>query len=279
MEELRAGEGDEVVSLVVDHDRGGRLASLRVAGHELLVGADEGIGHPFGWGAFPLVPWAGRIRHGRVEVGSGRGARTVQLPLAMPPHAIHGTTCDRAWTPVGPGSSRIDLGPDWPWPGQVTQVLDLSPRSLTWTLVVEGGSHADPMPATVGWHPWFRRRLDGPEGPVPVTLDVPAEAMWRRDHEGIPDGTLVSPPPPGPWDDCFTGLIGPVTLAWDGIGSLHVDADAEHVVVFDELDVGVCVEPQTGPPDAHRSGEDLAWVTPDEPLVATTTWTWRFGPS
>ena len=42
----------------VDSAHGGRIASLRVYGEELLVGAGD---DPLAWGSYPLAPWAGRL--------------------------------------------------------------------------------------------------------------------------------------------------------------------------------------------------------------------------
>ena len=50
-------------SVSVDVAAGGRLARIRVAGEDLLV--DPGDRPSTGWGAFPMAPFAGRIRHGR----------------------------------------------------------------------------------------------------------------------------------------------------------------------------------------------------------------------
>jgi aldose 1-epimerase len=258
METLRAGDA----AVTIDHEHGGRLSSLVVAGHELLRGPGDDP-DPTSWGCFPLVPWAGRVRHGRFRFEG----RAIELPLNKPPHAIHGTTFDRPWEPTDPGALRCDLGPHWPWPGLVHQEVELTPRSLTLALRVEAA--AGPMPVSIGWHPWFCRHVGG----VDVQLVNPAERMWRRDAEGIPDGTLVEPTP-GPWDDCFTALIGPVELHWPGVLDLYVESDCEHVVVFDEPTDAVCVEPQSAPPDAHNSETDLAVVTSEEPLEVRTTWIW-----
>jgi aldose 1-epimerase len=43
--------------------------------------------------------------------------------------------------------------------------------------------------------------------------------------------------------------------------------------VFDEPEHAICVEPQTGPPDAFTL--DPVVVRPGEPLVATATWSWQ----
>ena len=259
METLRAGDA----SVTIDHAHGGRVSSLVIAGHELLVGADGPRADPIGWGCFPMAPWAGRIRDGRFRAGG----EEVRVPLNLPPHAIHGTAHVQPWEPTGPGELRCDLGSTWPWSGSAHQQVELTARSLTLALRVEAAS--SPMPVSLGWHPWFHRHIDG----VAVELVLPAERMWRRDEEGIPDGSLIEPPP-GPWDDCFTALIGPVELHWPGVLDLYVESDCEHVVVFDQLDEAVCVEPQSAPPDAHNSGADLVIVSPGAPLEHRTTWTW-----
>src|SRR3546814_9720966 len=59
------------------------------------------------------------------------------------------------------------------------------------------------FPATAGWHPWFRRRLElGGD----LEVDMQATRFYPRDSDVLPLGPLDPPPPPGPWDDCFTGL-------------------------------------------------------------------------
>ena len=264
-ETLTAGDA----SVTIDHEAGGRLASLTIAGHEVLLGRDEGPGDDTGWGCFPMIPWAGRIRNGRFPSEDG----PVQLPLGLPPHAIHGTTYGRTWEQTGPGRLQTDLGPDWPWDGRAHQEVELGDGRLALTISIEAATGNDTaMPISAGWHPWFHRRLGGAD----LRIDLPAERMWRRDADGIPDGTLVEPTP-GPWDDCFTALVGPVELHWPGVLRLFVESDCEHVVVYDEQANAACVEPQSAPPDAHNSGEDLAFVEPGEQWSVTSTWFWGHG--
>jgi aldose 1-epimerase len=259
METLRAGDA----AVTIDHERGGRVSSLVIGGDELLVDAIGREDDPTSWGCFPMVPFAGRIRHGRFSFEG----RAVELPRNLPPHAIHGFGFQRAWEQTGPGTLRCDLGPDWPWAGTTTQQIELTERSLSLTLRVE--SHDEPMPVTLGWHPWFRRQVGGAD----VEIVLPAERMWQRDDEDIPTGELVTPST-GQWDDCFTALIGPVELHWPGVLDLYVESDCEHVVVFDEPVGALCVEPQSAPPDAHNSEVDLAVVVPGEPLEHRAIWTW-----
>jgi aldose 1-epimerase len=237
---------------------GGRVASLVIAGRERLVTGGPGD-DPMGWGSYPMVPWAGRVRHGRFRFAG----REHQLPLGLPPHAIHGTGYRAAWTVEGDGALRHDFGPEWPFGGCARQRFTLDAAGLTCTLEV----HADrmPMPATIGWHPWFAR---------PVELTFSARSMYRRDGAGIPDGTLVAPGP-RPWDDCFTGVDQPPRLTWDDGVTLTMTSSCDHWVVFDELDRGLCVEPQSGPPDAWSlPGAERHVVEPGRPLAATMRLSW-----
>src|SRR5690606_19167974 len=59
------------ITVEVDPAAGGRLAQLRVDGSPLLVGygdvpaelcTADGSPAAMAWGAYPMVPWAGRIR-------------------------------------------------------------------------------------------------------------------------------------------------------------------------------------------------------------------------
>ena len=72
-------------------EQGGRVGSLVIGGHELLVTGHE---DPMRWGSYPMAPFAGRIRDGRF---SFRGRRPPAARWAMPPHAIHGVVYDRPW--------------------------------------------------------------------------------------------------------------------------------------------------------------------------------------
>ena len=253
--ELRAGD----VRLVASAADGGRLTSVTVGGRELLwSNRNDG---PYGWGCYPMVPWAGRIRHGRFAF---RG-RDYQLPISMPPHALHGVVLDRPWTVTAPDSMTIDLDDRWPFRGRVRQDFALSEDGLAVTLTVEAD---ESMPAMVGWHPWFRRVLG--EGEAPVTLEFEAAEMLVRDAEGLPTGERVVPPP-GPWDDAFTAVLGGPTLRWPGL-KLELGATCEWWVVYSQPDHAVCVEPQSGPPNAANSRPDVA--APGAPLADTMTWRW-----
>ncbi len=256
--------GDAVMHL--DLDAGGRVTHFSVSGVELL--AHEDPTSPFHWGSFVMAPWAGRIRNGRFAFDGHEH----HLPVNWGPHAIHGTVVDRPWwvADVTGDSATIDCALDdrWPWRGYVRQVIRLGERVADFRVEVHADDKA--FPASVGWHPWFRRRLT-PDG-EPVELSFDAESMLVRDATGIPTGERGSISEQ-PWDDCFDGVRWPVTLTWPDALSLAISGDTRYGVVYTEPLDSLCVEPQTGPPDALNSEPVL--VSPGQPLAATMTWTWR----
>ena len=241
---LRAGGA----SLVVDPDDGGRWTSLRVDGLEMLSGADvDGVPEGVRSGCFPMAPFAGRLGHGRLDFAG----RTTQLPVDAPPHAIHGQVFGHGWRVAHADEATAELvvalRPPWPGAGEVRQSLVLRPDGLDARLSL----HAqDAMPVTLGYHPWFARRLDrGGE----VQLDVQPRRQYVRDDSGLPTGELVDPTDP-PWDDCFVGMARPPVLRWPDALRLELTSSADHWVVFTERREAVAVEPQTGPPDAVHLG-------------------------
>lgn len=257
-EEITLTAGDAEVTL--QPSNGGRVGGLRVQGVELLRQGER-------FGCFPMVPWCGRIRDGRFR----DGATTHQMPLNSPPHAIHGTARDGAWTVARNSTDEAvltyDLVEPWPWSGRVTQIAALTPDALTLSMSVE--TYGSSFPAQIGWHPWFNRTLGG-EG---VRLDFTPAWQEERGEDHLPTGHRVDPKP-SPWDDCFGMPEGvDVTLTWPGQLELKVTSREEWVVVYDEQEAAVCVEPQTGPPNGLNTLPRL--VTPLEPLEASTTWTWR----
>ncbi|MEU6417760.1 aldose 1-epimerase [Streptomyces spiralis] len=256
---LTAGHAEATVQ----PGNGGRIGGLRVGGLELLRKGER-------FGCFPMVPWCGRIREGRFR----DGATVHQMPLNSPPHAIHGTARDGAWHTARVSADEAvityDLVDPWPYRGRVTQVVALTEDSLTLTMSVE--TYESSFPAQIGWHPWFHRNLGGP-GAQDVRLDFTPAWQEERGDDHLPTGHRVDPKP-GPWDDCFGMPDGvDVTLTWPGQLELRVTSPEKWVVVYDEQEAAVCVEPQTGPPDGLNTHPHL--VTPLEPLEATTTWSWR----
>lgn len=230
---LRAGR----LEVALAPEAGGRIAQIRYDGVDWLVDAREGGAATIAWGCYPMVPWAGRIRHGRFDFDG----RAYALPANFGEHAIHGVGFALPWqidsldTHSATLSLKLPEDSYWPFGGTATQAIHLTPDSLALRLAVQAG--AQPMPAVLGFHPWFRK---------PDELLFAPDAMYPRDEEGIANLPLVSASP-GPWDDCFINHAD-ITLLSAG-QRLRLRANSHHWVVYNAAPHATCVEPQTGPPD------------------------------
>lgn len=254
MIELRAASAVCTVSA----SDGGRVATLRVDDTDLIVGPDPSL--PVGgWGSYPMVPWAGRLRNGRFSFDGV----DYQLPINFETHAIHGTGFEQPWDVIARDarSAALACRLDWVLGGDAEQLIELSDDALSCTLVVRAGDR--PMPATIGWHPWFVK---------PVRVDLRFEHMYLRDDDYITDGRIVEPPPP-PWDDCFGGMLATPRL-WIGGLQITITSDCDHWVVYDMPEHATCVEPQTAPPDAFNLG-GATRLEPGQELRRSMTISWR----
>lgn len=280
--ELRAGEAAVAIDLV----RGGRLASLRVAGRELLVGPPDGADSSIRWGCFLMAPWVGRLAGGRLSLGG----TLVQLPRTHGRHAIHGLLWNRPWevTAYDAEASLVvaTLACELPraiWPpgGRVEHRLSLTPFSLTLDAALTAGGR---MPAALGWHPWFLRR-----GDARLRLDA-AATLETRDM--IPTGRVVPATGAtdlrtGPWlgrrrlDHAYVDAGSPVEISWPDIALTVTFEPAPTTVVVYTPPPAVCVEPQTAWPDApsrpvaeaERAG--LRSLDAGETLCASMQLAWR----
>ncbi|MBK3556769.1 aldose 1-epimerase [Streptomyces sp. MBT56] len=258
---------------------GCRISSLRIGSTELLRQGDR-------YGCFPMVPWCGRTGYGQFR----NGDELHELPLNSPPHAIHGTGRDTSWHPAhtaadlaeGRAAFYYDLAKPWPYEGRVTQTFELTEDTLTLGLAVE--TYGDSFPASrpcqaaskdssasrpsrVRWNQGCHRTLGR-------DAELSFDAAWQEERGGdhLPTGRRIDPQP-GPWDDCFGMPDGvDVRITWPERLELTVKSRSEWVVVYDEQDEAVCVEPQSGPPNGLNTTPRL--VTPIDPLEMTTTWSW-----
>lgn len=242
--------------LTVHPSAGGRLGQLDVFGRPLLH-AEPARGTTL-WGCFPMAPWAGRVRNGRFNF-AGRGE---QLPINLAPHAIHGTAFTADWEVLDAGRDYCALQTPlaWPFGGTAHQHIHLHETGLTCVLTVYASSR---MPAVIGWHPCFH---------TPSSAELEFGRMYRRDSAGITVPELAAPAH-HPWDDCFVEPRPPLRLTYPEL-TLDLASDCDHWVVFDEMPDLLCVEPQSGPPDAFNIGGDTV-LEPGQMLQRHMTFHWR----
>ena len=234
-------DGSEI-SVGIDLDQGARIASLQWRDMQFAV---PFRGNPLTWGWYPMAPWAGRIKDGLITDGSG----TVhQLPTnALPPHAIHGFGYLSSWEDIGKGRSQLEL-PE-PYNGAVVrQSIEILDDAVRW--IMEYEANGCDLPAWLGYHTWFPRELSR-GGEAEVYFD--AKYMLSREPGELSDGKLIAPKE-GPWDDAFTEMRGTPHVIWEGAARLDIESDAAWWVVYTEDSDGVCIEPETAPPDAQNLG-------------------------
>lgn len=248
--------GNDTLAVTIAPDAGGRIAQIMCDGVTWLAGHSEANAAAIAWGSYPMLPWAGRIRHGRFRFGG----QAYQLPINLGRHAIHGVGFVLPWQVAGHTPTQIELilplpeDERWPFGGTARQRITIEGRTLRLELAVTAGAQAMPKPV-LGWHPWFVK---------PDAIEFRPDAMYPRDGEGIAVRPLQAPTP-GPWDDCFINTH-PVLLHRGG-QTLRLASDGDHWVIYDEPGQTTCVEPQSGPPDAFNL-DPVALA----PGATTSTW-------
>lgn len=246
-----------VTRAVVDLTAGGRLASLQIHDVDVLV---ERSDDPVAWGCYPMVPFAGRVRDGAFRFEGNR----YDVPKNFGDHAMHGFGFTSQWTQVADDTIAYEFVDPWPFAGRVEQHFALDQQHLLMTMQVTA---YDRQPMVLGWHPWFRKTTS--LGAASLQFDP--GAMYERGDQPIPTGALIDPTP-RPWDDCFTDVTGAPTLSWGSL-ELTLQSNASHWVVFDEPEHAICVEPQTGPPNAFNLSPIV--LDKNEQLTVTLSFEWN----
>ena len=279
MIELRNG----AAIATIDAERGGRLASLSVDGRDLIVRPPDGDDRTILWGSFLMAPWCGRVEGGVLEWDG----RTHQLPVTLEGNAIHGVLWDQAWTVEAVAdetamiSARFEPG-GWPFAGRARQLFELRDGEL----VTSAELLADvPMPAALGWHPWFPRTGDDPRltihsahtletrDLIPTGRRVPVDGTTDLRH-GTEIGERLL-------DHCYTDVRSPALAEWPGfVLEIGFDEPLASVLVHTRA-ASFCIEPQSAWPTAvalEAAGvpdTGLAILGAGDRLAASMAWRWR----
>lgn len=233
---------DADFQLTIDIDQGARISSLLWRDMQITV-PFRGSVLNYGW--YGLAPWAGRIRDGiLIDEAGGQ----TQLPTNLdPPHALHGFGLISSWQDIGPGRALLHLPA--PYKGAtVEQKIEVLDDAIRWSL--EYDDNGCTLPFWLGLHPWFAREL--PRGGS-AEVEFNAATMLKRGSDGLPTGERISPTPE-PWDDAFIDVRGTPGVVWDDVLRIDIESDAPWWVVYTEDQEGICIEPQTAPPDAANLG-------------------------
>ncbi len=197
---------------------------------------------------FLMVPYSNRIENGEFSF-QGKTYR-LDHPEA---HAIHGDVRHRPWALVEATTERALLELDsrqhdrmnWPWPFVVRVEYLVSGSTFVSNLTLLNIAH-EPMPAGLGWHPFFNRRLTGRINDVRLcfkTDNIYPDANQNRIPSGppralIPDEDFSSQKmllDDREIDACYRGYDGGGYIYWPG-ARLRIDFDCSpscsHLIVF-----------------------------------------------
>jgi len=198
--------------------------------------------------SFLMMPYSNRVEDGRF-VFEGK---KYQLAHAEK-HAIHGDLRFRSWRTIEVTPDRVRCGFDsrlfqdinWPWPFTAEVEYKLEGDILSSCLLLRNRG-ASAMPAGLGWHPYFNRKITREGEPVILRMKV-GVAYPDANNNRIPSGpprTLTpeedfsesrSLDPDYPLDTCFQGYDGNGSIAWPESGvkvSYNCSPICTHLVIY-----------------------------------------------
>ncbi|MCC6285777.1 MAG: hypothetical protein IT439_10870 [Phycisphaerales bacterium] len=215
---------------------------------------------------YTLAPWSNRIENARFEWQGECHELLADWPDGT---AIHGCVKDRPWRILdrSPISARfgydaaLDPSPGFPFPFKVTARYEIEGPRLAIDLDLTNTDSARTMPAGLGLHPYFQRRLWNDEDDVRLTLPV-------RSRYAAPRMLPLSPPDDDAictalrlgtrlsgvlLDDCFLGSLDGARIDYPASGitvRLGASPAFTHTVLYTgrgmpEQPPFFCLEPVT----------------------------------
>jgi aldose 1-epimerase len=240
-------------------------------------------------GCFVLAPYSNRVADGRFDFdGTSHQLRRNSADHALP---IHGVAWKRAWQLDERGADYLLLSlshdpcegenaADWPFAFHLSQRLQLLDDGLALELRLHNRD-SRPMPAGLGWHPYFPRHAG-------VELQFTAEAVWLANEQQLP---LHQAAIPASWDfrqlravdepgldNNFSGWNGQARLCWpEQRLSLAIEAGPglQHLIVYTPPAVQgfIAVEPVSHANGAlNRGAEGLEILAPGQTLIRDCRW-------
>jgi aldose 1-epimerase len=246
--------------LTVRPEWGGRVASFSHArAGDILVPIEVTEFDPEAWpkgGAYPLTPFHNRVRDARFAF-AGREAQLASHPSSAP-HALHGMASRLPWTVAGQDTASVTLtlhrlaDAAWPWTFEVTQRLTLDSGGLSVELAIVNLDTA-PMPAGLGWHPFFT---------PPLAIDQDARDWWPHDAAFLPIGErrdAAEAEAPAPGRTAYLADWSKVEIRQPGSLAIAITADPAFTNLVLHWDAAgyACAEPVTHVADALTLAERL----------------------
>ena len=205
---------------------GGAIARFTVDGTDILrpmAAADIASGKGNNGSSYPLVPFAGRIRDGRLDFQGEQIRLAPNWPGAA--HPLHGDGWAHAWQVVQSDRTSAAISylherageqGGWPFRYRAGQHFRLEDDRLTIRMTLENLEDR-PVPGGFGLHPYFVRDANS-------ELVCRSQTVWLMDADVMPIERVAVPPA---WDfgmgrkvndvalnTCFEGWDGRATLIW-----------------------------------------------------------------
>lgn len=254
-------------TLDFDPELGGSVTRCQYQGVDILrpaVSRED----PRMTSAFPMVPFIGRITHGKF-VFEGR-AYTLSPNMPPDPHAIHGRGWQSPWEVHKNGrevilmqtyepSGNSAASGNWPWAYQAAQSFSAEGKVLRLKMTLTNRAEA-PMPAGLGWHPYFPKQS--------ASLQADVSAIWQSG-----EGDIIGDRPCKlsaandlrraravemlDLDNCYTARKASAVIEWPernlGIKVLSNDTLGYLTVYAPPGEDYFCIEPVSHIPDAINS--------------------------
>ncbi len=274
MPDLAAGD----YRLRLDPQRGGSVARFDWRGEPLF----RPVCGPsiLDTACFPLVPFSNRIAFGKFESGTGTVRLAPNLPGASQPHALHGFGWLAPWTvadhsPFHAVLHHSHAADEWPWDYSARQSFVLSEAGLEHSLVLTNLGPG-PMPAGIGFHPYF------PRGSDTVYRGLHC-GEWQLDQDSLPQALNLRPGPVDWWhgepvgtrtvDTVYQGREGELSITWPCRGlrlAINPSGNLPCTVVYTPPGEDYfCVEPVSHATDAINRAGEMRILEPGESLNAS----------
>lgn len=234
--------------------------------------------------SFPLVPFSNRVALGRFMAAGREVVLAPNFPGTDHPHPLHGFGWLAQWDVIALDERHAVLehryaGGEWPWPYVAEQRLDLYDDGLEMSLSVTNLGH-DPMPAGLGFHPYFPRQAD-------TLYHGLHRGEWRNDPTGLPLAQEISPTPQDWWHGSPVGCRAVDTLYTNRHGGLRIEwpsrrlalkiapsATLPHTVVYSPTGMDYfCVEPVSHMTNAVNMDDGtetgLRYISPGEVFMGS----------
>jgi aldose 1-epimerase len=192
-------------------------------------------------GAFPMLPFANRLRNARFNWASKEIKTT---PQRDQPHGLHGIGHRRPWEVVQASGHALTLSlnheqadADWPWSFAAEMRYVLTPAGLQVSISLQNTSSVT-VPAALGWHPFIPLAA-----PATATADD-AKVTASHLHDIGLDGLSRAFPHGGKGEirSLKLSTLTSQTIAYEGWdGQLLIAADSKHSLRLGSSDASCLV--------------------------------------